>query len=184
MPKEAPKEKDAGNGGTSAIAGWLPVIAVLVLVPALSYAMAEFVLFPKLEHRLEALGTAGESAAHAGTDSHGGGNGHPASGEKSEPTHSYEFTKIVSNLAGSMRTRYIQVSFTAYSSDPELETKVDASKAKLLDSAHSVLSTLSLADLENPGIKNRVRNDLVFAFESVMKARVIEEIYFSEFVIQ
>ncbi|RME71211.1 MAG: flagellar basal body protein FliL [Verrucomicrobia bacterium] len=190
MPKEDPKDKGAADkkGGSSAIAGWLPVLVVLVLVPALSYAMAEFVLFPKLEAKLAALGVSEQGAAAPAAGgghgaSHGGGHG-GGHGEEMEPTHSYEFTNVVANLAGSMRSRFIKVSFTAYSSDPELEHKVEANKAKLLDAAIGVLSTLTLSDLENPGVKNKVRSDLVFAFEAVMRERLIEEIYFSEFVIQ
>ncbi|MGH8020521.1 MAG: flagellar basal body-associated FliL family protein [Opitutaceae bacterium] len=47
-----------------------------------------------------------------------------------------------------------------------------------------MLGALSLADVEDPGVKNKVRGELVFAYESVLHGRVVEEIYFSEFVIQ
>lgn len=185
MAKEAPQEKpaaaapEAAKAAPSAMAGWLPVIAVVVLVPVLSFAMAEFVLFPRLEQRLGA-------APAAGASGHGAKPAPAAAeaAEKAEPTFAYEFKDIVSNLAGSMRSRYIKVSFTAYSANPEFAHIVESNKAKLLDTTLSVLAALSLADLEQAGVKNRVRSELVAAYEGVLHERIIEEIYFSEFVIQ
>jgi flagellar protein FliL len=179
----APAAAAAGSGH----GGWLPVIVVLVLVPAISFALAEFVLFPRLEKRLAAAGAGGgDPAAHGAA---GGSHGKPASGshdpeKKAEPTFAHEFKDIVSNLAGSMRSRYIKVSFTAYSANPELEKIVEENRAKLLDSTLTILSALSLADTEDPTIKPRVKGQLVQAYEAVLHERVIEEIYFSEFVIQ
>jgi flagellar FliL protein len=186
MAPEAKKEKTEPEAekAPSGSGGFMPIIAVVVLVPVISFVMAEFVLFPRLEKRLGAMGI--EVAEHGdGGDekSHGkGADGHGVTAEA--PTHSYEFTNIVSNLAGSMKSRYVKVSFTAYSSSAELEHIVGKNKAKLLDSALGVLSGLTIADLESPGVKNKIRNELIFAFETTLGGRVIEEVYFSEFVIQ
>jgi flagellar FliL protein len=181
--KESPKEKEKPDAAAPAKAGqggWLPVIVILVLVPALSYAMAEFVLFPRLEQRIAAA-TAAAGAEHAAAENPADPKGEKPKGD---PTFSYEFKDIVSNLAGSMKSRYIKVSFTAYSSNPDLAKIIEANKAKLLDTTLSVLSALAISDLEDSTVKNKVRNELVFSYESVLKGRVIEEIYFSEFVIQ
>jgi flagellar FliL protein len=187
MAPEAKKEKaeektEAKAQSSSALGGFLPVIAVVVLVPVLSFVMVEYVLFPRLETRLSAMGvaTAGDEPVEpAPEEAHA-----KSSSAEAAPTHAYEFTNIVSNLAGSMKSRYVKVSFTAYSSNPEFEHVVETNKAKLLDSALGVLSALSLADLESPGVKNKIRNELIFAFETAMGERLVEEIYFSEFVIQ
>lgn len=183
--KEAPGDKGAaaaaaGGGGAGA---WMPVIAVVVLVPVLSYAMAMFVIAPQMEKRLASVAaTAGAAGGQGATSSTG------AAGKEGEPkgdaTFPYEFKDIVSNLSGSMRSRYIKVTFTAYSAKPDFTTIVDSNKAKLLDATIGVLARLSLADLEDAGAKNKVRNEIVYAMESVLRERVVEEIYFSEFVVQ
>jgi len=185
--KEAPGEKGAapaaaaGGGGMSA---WMPVIAVVVLVPVLSYAMAMFVIAPQLEKRFAA---ASAGAAPAAAPAHGApttdAHGKPA-GEKGRPTVAHEFKDIVSNLAGSMRSRYIKVTFTAYSSNAEFPKIAEENRAKLLDATIGVLARLSLADLEDPAAKSKVSNEIIYAMEAVLKERVVEEIYFSEFVIQ
>ena len=83
-----------------------------------------------------------------------------------------------------MKSRYIKVSFTAYSADPEVEVRMEHEKPKLLDATLGILSSLTLAELEEAGVKNRVRNELLLAFESVLHSRIFEELYFSEFVVQ
>ncbi len=189
--KEAPGGKDAAAAAAAAAGGggagaWMPVIAVVVLVPVLSYAMAMFVIAPQMEKRFAAVatnaGAAGGEAAHGAA---GKGEGHGKEGEKKgEATFSHEFKDIVSNLAGSMRSRYIKVTFTAYSADANFEKIVEENRAKLLDATIGVLARLSLADLEDAGAKNKVRNEIVYAMEAVLHERVVEEIYFSEFVVQ
>ncbi len=182
--KEAPGEKGAaavavaGTGG--GMSAWMPVIAVVVLVPALSYAMAMFVIAPQLEKRFAAAGASGAAT-------HGAAVAGPATGRdaaKKEATVPYEFKDIVSNLSGSMRSRYIKVTFTAYSSKPEFPKLAEENRAKLLDATIGVLARLSLADLEDPGAKSKVSNEIIYAMEAVLRDRVVEEIYFSEFVIQ
>lgn len=188
--KEAPGDKGAAAAAAAAqggggLAAWMPVIAVVVLVPALSYAMAMFVIAPQLEKRFAA------SAAHSGAESEAGhgaaakdGEHGQAGGEPKEATIPYEFKDIVSNLSGSMRSRYIKVTFTAYSSKAEFPKIAEENRAKLLDATIGVLARLSLADLEDPAAKSKVSNEIIYAMEAVLRDRVVEEIYFSEFVVQ
>jgi flagellar basal body-associated protein FliL len=168
----------AASGGSG---GWLPIIIVLVAVPALSFAMAEFVLFPRLEKRLVAAGAL--STAPGATQQSATA---PAStgASAAEPAYAYEFRDIVSNLAGAMKSRYIKVTFTAYGSDPKFAEIIEANKAKLLDATLGVLGALNLAEMEDATIKNKVRTSLVQSYQTVLRGRVIEEVYFSEFVIQ
>ena len=183
--KEAPGDKGAAPAaaGGGAMSAWLPVIAVVVLVPALSYAMAMFVVAPQLEKRFAAAahGGAGTEAAHG---AHGEAGQTAKPGEKPAPTVAYEFKDIVSNLSGAMRSRYIKVTFTAYSAKADFPKIAEENRAKLLDATIGVLARLSLADLEDPGAKSKVSNEIIYAMESVLRERVVEEIYFSEFVVQ
>ncbi len=176
--KETPAAPAAASS-KSGMGGLLPVLAVVVLVPALSFAMAEFLFFPKVERMLAesgALAAAKEAEAKKPEVK--------VVSSKVEPTFAYEFKDIVSNLAGSMKSRYIKVSFTAYSAAPDFTARVETNKAKLLDATLGVLASLALVDLEDPAVKNKVRNQLIFAYETVLRGRVVEEIYFSEFVVQ
>jgi flagellar FliL protein len=158
---------------------WPPVIAVVVLMPVISFAMTQFVLIPRIQSTV-ALQTAAS----------GGATAKPASDLKSDgakdtkPSFSYQFDDVVVNLSGAMGTKYLKASFSLFSSNPDLQKIITDNKPHLLDVALNVLSSKSMADLEAPGSKNLVRNDLITNFNQALNSEVIEQLYFSEFVVQ
>ena len=177
----------AAPAAKGALAAWLPVIAAVLLAPVLSWAVAEFVLLPRLQKKLAAP-KAGEAAeAHAAPEAKAEG-GHGAKGgsggkEGANPAN-YEFQNVVVNLSGTMGTRYLKTSFLVTGADPTINSVFSAQKAKLTDITLNVLSSLSLADLEEPGSKNILREKLVLAYNQALGKRVAEQVYFSDFVVQ
>lgn len=172
------------------------VVAIVVLIPVLTFVMMEFYIAPKITNIVHeaALGKeAGDGhggSDHGGdgygaaTDSHGGGGGDGGGYGDGHGMHTYEFNDIVANLMGSLKSRYIKVSFTVESHDPGLETAMTANKAKIVDLTLGILSSLSLNDLDEPGMKNVVRNDIMAGIASVVQSDMISGLYFSEFVVQ
>ena len=175
----------APSGGAKA---WLPAIVALLLAPAATWATVEFVLVPRLQKKL-ATGTpaAAEPVAEpapAAPAAHGkpGKEGKDAKGGHSGP--GYEFQNVVVNLAGTMGTRYLKTSFLITGADPNIKSVFDGSKPKLTDVTLNVLSSLTLADLEEPGAKNVIREKLVTAYNQALGRKVADQVYFSDFVIQ
>ncbi len=213
-PESKPAAGAEGAAPAKAASPWPPVIAMVVLMPAISFAMAKFVIIPKIQAAAQPAGEEGASGAapahgekaaeHAEKPAEKGKEkekpkekekGH---GEKEKPKGkeekgkggetggktTYDFENIVVNLAGSMGTRYLKTSFTVYSANAELKTVIEENKKQLLDVAGGVLGSRSLADLEQAGAKNVIRNDLMANFNEALKSDLIDQIYFSEFVIQ
>ena len=180
----APAAKAPGGGAKA----WLPAILALILAPAATWATVEFVLVPRLQKKLIAGGPASaEPAAEpapAAPASPGkpGKDGKDAKGGHSGP--GYEFQNVVVNLAGTMGTRYLKTSFLITGADPNIKTVFDGSKPKLMDVTLNVLSSLTLADLEEPGAKNVIREKLVTAYNQALGRKVADQVYFSDFVIQ
>jgi flagellar FliL protein len=197
-PKEAPAAHDksaapaeapaAGSPvAKSALMAWLPAIVAVVLAPAASFAVSQFVLLPRMQQKLAApiaeRPSADSTAAQAseegakkdGKDEKGGAG-----------TSNYEFNNVVVNLAGTMGTRYLKTSFVVTGLDKNGNIKVifDGQKAKLTDITLNVLSSLTLADLEEPGAKNLLREKLVAAYNQALDKRIVDQVYFSDFVIQ
>lgn len=174
-------EKAASAGASHASAGggfkaWLPTFAVLLLAPALTWAVGQYVLIPQLQKKLEELSDAAEATADAG---------HGAPGEKGrDGAPHYEFQNVVVNLAGTMGTRYLKTSFLVTGADSSIKSIFEAEKPRLTDVTLNVLSSLSLADLEEPGAKNVLREKLVAAYNQALGKRVAEQVYFSDFVVQ
>ncbi len=161
---------------------WLPTIAALLLAPAATWATVEFVVVPRLQKKLTtaASGDRPAEAAPAAPTGKGGKGG--KDGKESSPT--YEFQNVVVNLAGTMGTRYLKTSFLITGADANIKGIFDGAKPKLTDVTLNVLSSLTLADLEEPGAKNVIREKLVAAYNQALGRKVAEQVYFSDFVIQ
>jgi flagellar FliL protein len=171
----------------SALAPWLPVIAVLVLAPVLTWAVADYVLLPRLQKKLTAI-KAGDTAdkpdaATPEAKAEGAKDGKEHGKEGGNPAN-YEFQNVVVNLSGTMGTRYLKTTFLVTGADATIKATFESQKAKLTDITLNVLSSLSLADLEEPGSKNILREKLVQAYNQALGKRVAEQVYFSDFVVQ
>jgi flagellar FliL protein len=201
-PEAAPAKdaaKDAAPAGDAApkpaakpMAALVPVIAVIVLAPVLSFAIGQFVLIPQLKKQIASMpaaeeGAHDEAAAEAHAEPAKESGGHGKKGEAAAPSgpgNTYEMTNVVVNLAGTMGTRYLKVDFMVTGSDKNLRSTFESKKAQVVDITLNVLSSLSLADLEEAGAKNLIREKLILSYNQAFGKRVAEQIYFSGFVVQ
>lgn len=186
-PAAAPAAAAAGGG----VRAWLPVLAAVLLAPAATWATVEFVLLPRLQKKIAAAPAhaAGAEAAPAGAEaeapkSHGGKPDREGKSGSGDPK-TFEFQNVVVNLAGTMGTRYLKTTFLVTgASGVDVKVAFDNAKPRLMDITLNVLSSLSLADLEEPGAKNVIREKLVGAYNQALGKRVADQVYFSDFVIQ
>ena len=201
VPEAAPK-----GGG---VMGFLPLILALVLAPVISWVVAEFVLLPrmKLQLALAAPAAAGAhaSAPTASASEHAAAPAEHAEAAKKEPKKSegkkgegkkgeggtaaaegpgsFKFDNVVVNLAGTMGTRYLKTSFLITGKD-NLRELFEERQPQLLDATLNTLGSLTLSDLEEVGSRNLIRARLIAAYNEVLSMRVVEQIYFSDFVVQ
>lgn len=181
-PAAAGPEKAAPAGG--GVKAMLPALLAVVLAPAVCWGVAEFVLLPRLQKKLVATAIPAGAEAHAAVEEApaGGGHGKP---DKDGATDTYEFTNVVVNLAGTMGTRYLKASFIITGVKPgTLKPAFESNKPKMADVTLNVLSSLTLADLEEPGSKNVIREKLITAYNQALGKRIADQVYFSDFVVQ
>lgn len=192
---DAPKESAPAQGGTA----WLPLVVMLAGMPAMAFVMTNYVLLPKLKAELGG-GAAGheESAKPAKADKHEGGKsdgGHgskdaksggkeAAATSKGGPRVTYQLNKVLVNVAGSAGARYLIANYTLVGSSADFKTKLDERKDQLLDVAIGVMGTKTIADLEKPGARNLIRNELMSAWNNALGGNAVKEIYITEFAIQ
>ena len=179
---------------------WMPVIANLLLMPALAYVTMVYLVVPKLQKPPASE----EGAEEGGSAEHGT----PAAAEhgKATPKESKEYGKpaahgeakgaakgakisvplsksILVNVMGSMGTRYIMGNFTLVGTGGDFEGKVKDTDAQLRDAAAGVMSSKTLQDLEKPGARNLVRTELITVFNSILGGKV-QDIFMTEFAVQ
>ena len=171
----------AATGGLKA---WLPALVTVLVAPACTWAVSQFVLIPQLQKKLSAAPASEHAAAEpAKSEGHGGKEGKEGK-EGSDASPNYEFQNLVVNLAGTMGTRYLKTTFLVTGAEPNIKSVFESNKPRLTDVTLNVLSSLSLADLEEPGAKNVLREKLVAAYNQALGRKVAEQVYFSDFVVQ
>lgn len=206
-PGTEPTAETGGAASGGGLKNWLPLIVTVLLMPALAWAMTQFVLLPKVKAALaehaEAPATTAAGAAEPAESGHGAKEAHGGkSGAKPAP---FELTpqlkergvrvaangritiplnKILVNVAGTMGSRYLLTSVTLAGSKPNFVDLVMGHEAQLMDLAAGVLGSKTLADLEKPAARQTVRTELLTVFNNALGSGTVEEIFFTEFAIQ
>jgi flagellar FliL protein len=165
----APAVASSGGG----FKAWLPLITTILLMPALAFGVAQFVILPQLQKGLGIKNAAtGTAAAAAKKD--------PANAKQ----QSVVMNKLLVNVADTMGARYLLVSLSVVGNTSDFKDKMAEHDAQLRDMACGALATKTLADLEKPGERNLIRTELITGFNNILGDSVVQEIYLTEFAIQ
>ena len=183
------------------LAAMLPAIIAVVLAPVLSYAVVNFVVLPKLTDQVKTQLT--QAMAEAGKHDEAGGatkeasdkaseSEKPAKGEggahggkeEKKPVARPKFENLTVNIAGTQGTRYLKVTFNVVGKNDSANSKIDQKNTELIDVSLTILSSLTLPELDDPSSKSVVRGRLLAAFNELLKAPLVEQVYFSDFVVQ
>jgi len=152
---------------------WLPLIITTVFMPVLAFGMTQFVIVPQIQKGLGITAPASSPAV-----------GKPKKDTSKEKTVSVSMNKLLVNVAGTMGARYLLVSLSIVGTGADFKAKIDEHDAQLRDTASGVLGAKSLADLEKPGERNLIRNELISGFNNILGDSAVQEIYLPEFAIQ
>jgi len=193
-PEAATEEK---KGGGLNIAALLPAIVAVVVAPVASWAVTNFVLLPKLEVMIkQTVAVSGPTEAGAKPaeeskpeakakgEAKGEGEGSKKEGSGAESGPSYTFDNILVNLSGTMGTRFLKTTFIVTGTEANLQSEFEGNKAKLTDITLNILSSITLADIEEPGSRNLIREKLVSAYNQALGKPIAKQIWFSDFVVQ
>src|SRR5262249_957647 len=138
-PAEAPAPA-AAEAAAPAKGGnpWIPLIANIILMPAIAYGLTTFVLIPKIQGG-KATHEVSKEGGHEGA---AGGEGKAPKGRVTVPLSG----KVLVNVAGTAGTRYLVASMTLVGKNSEFKDNVDRNDPQLRDAAASILSSKTLGD--------------------------------------
>src|SRR5580704_2997488 len=181
MPEDDNKAEEAAEAPVASPAprsggfkAWLPLIITMLLMPALAFGVAQYVILPQLQKGLGIKTTSSPSGSTGDTKKE-------AAGGKQV---SVLMSKMLVNVAGTMGARYLLVSVSVAGTGKDFKQKMEDHDAQLRDMACGSLSTKTLADLEKPGARNLIRSELITGFNNILGDSVVQDIYFTEFAIQ
>jgi flagellar protein FliL len=166
------KPAAASSGGFKA---WLPLIVSIVLMPALAFGVAQYVILPQLQKGLGIKGPVSAESPKKETSSS------KSAGTKQE---SVVMNKLLVNVADTMGARYLLVSLSVVGNSSDFKDKMTEHDAQLRDMACGALATKTLADLEKPDARNLIRNELMTGFNNILGDSMVQDIFFTEFAIQ
>ena len=155
---------------------WVPLIANIIFMPAVAWALTTFVLIPKIQGGKAAIASKGEGESAAGAESKAG----PVKGRITVPLGG----KVLVNVAGTAGTRYLVASMTLVGKSAEFRDHVERNDPQLRDAAASILSSKTLGDVDKPGMRNIIRAELISAFNDILGKESVQDIYLTEFAIQ
>ena len=174
-PADKPAAAPAPAGG--GFKAWLPLIVSILLMPALAFGVAQYVLLPQLQKGLGVKDSAGGAAADDGKSK--------AKKEGADAKlESVMMNKILVNVAGTQGARYLLCSLSVAGTGTDFKNAMQEHNAQLIDMASNTLSVKTLADLEKPGARNLIRTELINGFNNILGDDSVKEIYFTEFAIQ
>jgi flagellar FliL protein len=169
----------------------MPIIAVVVLVPALCYAVMDFVIIPKIKTSLgapaapakaDAHGAKKKSDPHAAKSGGHGGGGHGAVDAPAEGVA--PFGSIIVNLAGSNNSRLLKATFSVKSEDPNIAAIIKEHLPALRDAANTIMSSQEINSQDIKSGRELIRKSLISQFNRLLGGEVIDQVYFDEFVVQ
>ena len=184
MPDDDNKAEEAAESpatpataSSSGFKAWLPLIITILLMPALAFGVAQYVILPQLQKGLGIKAASSSSSSTASNES----TKKDSSGAKEE---SVLMNKMLVNVAGTMGARYLLVSVSVAGTGSDFKDKMASHDAQLRDMACGALATKTLADLEKPGARNLIRSELITGFNNILGDSSVQDIYFTEFAIQ
>lgn len=183
-PEPIGASAEAENGGQQkAAVPWIPLVLVLLFIPIITVVLVEFVVVPKLKSSFQEGGGGGGATVEEKADG-GGGHGGGADSGSGYPGATVEFEDMISNLSGTMGTRFLKVSFQVVSEDAQLGQLIKMREPQVRDAIISTLSSQTIQELEAPGGRNALRVALIGAINEAIELNLVEELYFTEFIIQ
>jgi flagellar protein FliL len=172
------KEAPAAAASAGGFKAWIPLLANVILMPAIAYAITTFLLIPKLQG-----GKATSAEQPAAEAAHGAPSGGGKAAAKNKITVPLS-GRVTVNVAGTAGTRYLVANLTLVGKVTEFKGEVEAHDPQLRDAASSILSGKTISDLEKPGMRNMIRAELISAFNDILGKEAVTDLYLTEFAIQ
>ena len=96
----------------------------------------------------------------------------------------YNFKDLIVNIGGNGRTRFLKLSFSARTSSKSVLKEMEEKRAELMDMLINILSQKSVRDVETIEGRKKLKEEIMEKLSHKLSKGRIEEVYFTEFVVQ
>jgi flagellar FliL protein len=159
--------------------GMMPIIAAALVGILVGAAAGSFVIGPKLASSMHiGTGSPADSAKLAEAEAPAGKEG------KEGATNVHMIENLVLNPAGSNGARFLLVSVGLTMNSIGAAARVKEQDGEVRDIVLRVLGSRSIADLSEVGNRDRLKQDILVAVDSLFKGHSVKSVYFPQFVLQ
>ena len=195
-PEENGAKADAKPAAGGGMAGTLiSSVVVAVILGGVGFALAYFVLPSRLQQAAAATPASATAPGAAPEAAAGGDVSKPVATEKTarsaEETAAqggkvvtkFTIEEITVNIADTRGNRFVRAGVYFEAAPPVLE-ELEANRARMVDTLGQVLSTKTLDDLTSPNIRGNLREELLGVINPTLKSGRVDNVYFTDLLVQ
>jgi flagellar FliL protein len=108
----------------------------------------------------------------------------PVSPQKEQPGMVHSFETLVVNIAGTHGTRYLKVTVGIEFTDKNLQAEINARTMQLLDMLNTIFSGKRMEEVVNLEEREKMKREVRDRFNAVLINGQVDNVFFSEFVVQ
>ena len=106
-----------------------------------------------------------------------------AAAEGGKVVTKFTIEEVTVNIADTRGTRFVRAGVYFEAAPPVLE-ELEANRARMVDTLGQVLSTKTLDDLTSPNIRGNLREELLGIINPTLKEGRVDNIYFTDLLVQ
>jgi flagellar FliL protein len=175
----AQEKKPAPKGGLVPLL--ISTMLMAVILGGVGFALAYFVLPSRLQQTAAAPAAPSPSAPIVKEDTQRSAAEVSAQGGKVVTKFTIE--EVTVNIADTRGNRFVRAGVYFEAAPPVLE-ELEANRARMVDTLGQVLSNKTLDDLTSPNIRGNLREELLGVINPTLKAGRIDNIYFTDLLVQ
>jgi flagellar FliL protein len=175
--KSAAPAKGGGLMGTL-----ISAVIVSVILGGVGFALAYFVL-PSRMAQVSATAAATPAPATPVVDEKKERSPAETAAQGGKAVTKFTIEEITVNIANTRGNRFVRAGVYFEAEPPVLE-ELEANRARMVDTLGQVLSTKTLDDLTSPTIRGTLREELLGIINPTLKAGRVDNIYFTDLLVQ
>jgi flagellar FliL protein len=154
-----------------------------VILGGIGFALAYFVLPSRLAQVSAATGAAAAPGPSTPVISEQTQRPSAAGGQTNPAVTKFTIEELIVNIADTRGNRFVRAGVYFEAAPPVLE-ELEANRARMIDTVGQVLSTKTLDDLTSPTIRGTLRTELLGIINPTLKSGRVDNIYFTDLLVQ
>ena len=186
--EKAPEAKPAKAPGL--MASLIPAVAVGLVLGGVGFALAYFVLPSRMQQVSAAAPTTATSAPSTNTAAstpvpteHSERTAAETAAEGGKIVTKFTIEEVTVNIADTRGNRFVRAG-VYFEAAPAVLEELEANRARMVDTLGQVLSTKTIDDLTSPNVRGNLREELLGIINPTLKEGRVDNIYFTDLLVQ